>query len=71
MEVKMPVGSKAEVAARGKCRLAGWVRRSRNPPSFHGKCHCDLSTVFPKVISGRRRPIAIQAAISLNMALPE
>jgi hypothetical protein len=33
--------------------------------------HCDLRTVFPKVISGLRRPIAIQAAISLNMNLPE
>jgi hypothetical protein len=32
---------------------------------------CDLRTVFPKVISGLRRPIAIQAAISLNMNLPE
>jgi NAD(P)-dependent dehydrogenase (short-subunit alcohol dehydrogenase family) len=29
------------------------------------------ATVFPKVISGLRRPIAIQAAISLNMNLPE
>jgi len=31
----------------------------------------DLRTVFPKLISGLRRPIAIQAAISLNMNLPE
>jgi hypothetical protein len=30
-----------------------------------------LRTLFPKVMSGLRRPIAIQAAISLNMALPE
>ena len=38
----------------------------------HGKpVHCDLRTVFPKVISGLRRRIAIQAAISLNMNLPE
>jgi hypothetical protein len=27
--------------------------------------------VFPKVISGLRKPIAIQAAISFNMNLPE
>jgi hypothetical protein len=33
--------------------------------------HCDLPVDFPKVISGLRRPIAIQAAISLNMNLPE
>src|SRR6266851_9485994 len=31
--------------------------------------HCDLRTVFPKVISGLRRPIAIQAAISLSLAV--
>jgi hypothetical protein len=37
----------------------------------HGNRQCDLPTVFPKVISGLRRPIAIQAAISLNMNLPE
>jgi hypothetical protein len=30
-----------------------------------------LRTVFPKVISGLRRPIAIQAAINFNMNLPE
>jgi hypothetical protein len=28
-------------------------------------------TVFPKVISGLRKPIAIQAAISFNINLPE
>jgi hypothetical protein len=33
--------------------------------------HCDLWTFFPKVISCLRKPIAIQAAISLNMNLPE
>jgi len=38
-------------------------------PTASGQC--DLRTVFPKVISGLRRPIAIQAAISLNMNLPE
>jgi hypothetical protein len=31
----------------------------------------DLLTVFPRVISGLRKPIAIQAATSLNMDLPE
>ena len=41
----------------------------RNLPTASGQC--DLRTVFPKVISGLRRPIAIQAAISLNMNLPE
>ena len=30
-----------------------------------------LWTVFPKVISGLRKPIAIQAAISFNINLPE
>jgi hypothetical protein len=34
-------------------------------------CQCALPIVFPKLISGLRRPIAIQAAISLNMDLPE
>ena len=38
-------------------------------PTASGQC--DLRTVFPKVISGLRRPIAIQAATSLNMNLPE
>jgi len=33
--------------------------------------HYDLPSFFPKVISGLRRPIAIQAAISLSMNLPE
>ncbi len=33
--------------------------------------YCALRTVFPKVISGLRRPIAIQAAINFNMNLPE
>jgi hypothetical protein len=31
----------------------------------------DLRTGFPRVISGLRRPIAIRAATSLNMNLPE
>src|SRR6476659_2246354 len=39
--------------------------------AVHRSARCDLRTVFPKVISGLRRPIAIQAAISLNMNLPE
>ena len=33
--------------------------------------YCALRTVFPKVISGLRKPIAIQAAISFNINLPE
>jgi hypothetical protein len=39
----------------------------------YDKClsYCALRTVFPKVISGLRKPIAIQAAISFNMNLPE
>ena len=32
---------------------------------------CDCWTGFPRVISGLRNPIAIQAAISLTMNLPE
>ena len=33
--------------------------------------YCALSTIFPKVISGLRKPIAIRAAISFNISLPE
>ena len=33
--------------------------------------YCSSPTVFPQVISGLRSPIAIQAAISFNMNLPE
>jgi hypothetical protein len=33
--------------------------------------YCAVRAVFPKVISGLRKPIAIQAAISFNMNLPE
>jgi hypothetical protein len=33
--------------------------------------YCALWIVFPKVISGLRKPIAIQAAISININLPE
>ena len=33
--------------------------------------YCAARAVFPKVISGLRRPIAIQAAISFNINLPE
>ncbi len=35
------------------------------------RAYCALWAVFPKVISGLRRPIAIQEAISFNMNLPE
>jgi len=41
--------------------------RSQRPA--HG--HCGLRTVFPQAISGLRKPIAAQAAISFNMNLPE
>ena len=33
--------------------------------------YCALWTVFPNVILGLRKPIAIQAAISFNINLPE
>ena len=33
--------------------------------------HCALWPVFPQVISGLRKPIAIQAAISFNINLQE
>jgi hypothetical protein len=33
--------------------------------------YCGPGTAFPQVISGLRNPIAIQAAISLSMNLPE
>jgi hypothetical protein len=46
----------------GKCSIA-WSHTAR--------AYCDLWTVFPKVISGLRRPIAIQAVISFSMNLPE
>ncbi len=36
-----------------------------------GSVPASLRTVLPKVISGLRKPIAIQAATSLNMNLPE
>ena len=36
-----------------------------------GAGYCALCTGFPKVISGLRKPIAIQAAISFNIILPE
>jgi hypothetical protein len=34
-------------------------------------CYYALRAVFPKAISGLRKPIAIQAAISFNIDLPE
>jgi hypothetical protein len=37
----------------------------------YAKRYCALWTVFPSVISGLRKPIAIQAAISFSMNLPE
>ena len=37
----------------------------------YAKRYCALRTVFPSVISGLRKPIAIQAAISFSMNLPE
>jgi hypothetical protein len=37
----------------------------------YGSAYCGVRTDFPNVISGLRIPIAIQAAISLNMNLPE
>jgi hypothetical protein len=37
----------------------------------YGQRYCALRTVFPSVISGLRKPIAIQAAISFSMNLPE
>jgi hypothetical protein len=33
--------------------------------------YCGRRTAFPQVISGLRNPIAIQAAVSLSMNLPE
>jgi hypothetical protein len=40
---------------------------AHNMPS----AYCALRIVFPKVISGLRKPIAIQAAISFHINLPE
>jgi len=37
----------------------------------YGGGYYTLCTLFPKVISGLRNPIAIQAAISFNINLPE
>ena len=62
------VGSKAEVATGlVHVRLAAEIRLFQHPP--YG--FCSPAVFLPNVISGRRRPIAIQAVISRNMALPE
>jgi len=37
----------------------------------NGAFYCAFRTVFPQGISGLRKPIAIQAAISFSMNLPE
>jgi hypothetical protein len=39
-------------------------------PARTGSAYCGRAG-FPKVMSGLRKPIAIQAAISFNMNLPE
>ena len=45
--------------------------RSKNYGVIAAPAYCGLRFVSPKLISGLRRPIAIQAAISFNMNLPE
>jgi hypothetical protein len=40
-------------------------------PTGTAGAYCTLRTVFPKAISGLRKPIAIHAAISFNINLPE
>jgi hypothetical protein len=66
----------------GKAPLAFLLRSAANGGSgrsWNRACYrhnmasayCALWTVFAKVISGLRKPIAIQAAISFNINLPE
>ena len=45
--------------------------RSKDYGVIAAPAYCGLRFVLPKLISGLRRPIAIQAAISFNMNLPE
>ena len=46
-------------------------QRSKNYDVIAAPAYCALRFVLPKLISGLRKPIAIQAAISFNMNLPE
>ena len=62
---------RAEAVSLGFDRRFGHASRYRREAAPTTNGHCDLRAVFPKVISGLRRPIAIQAATSLNMNLPE
>jgi hypothetical protein len=57
---------------------SAWCLPDSDMPQCNGarlrataSAYCNLRTFFPKVISGLRRPIAIQAAISFNTNLPE
>ena len=62
-----PVG---EFLAGTKCQILS--TRARTYEKRLLNTACSMSALpFPKVISGLRRPIAIQAAISFNMNLPE
>jgi hypothetical protein len=45
--------------------------RSKNYDVIAASAYCALRFVLPKLISGLRKPIAIQATISFNMNLPE
>ena len=70
-------------AARAKCVVCRRIKIGRSGCMVTLSClalflqtntagaYCALWTVFPKVISGLRKPIAIQAAISFNINLPE
>ena len=64
-------GLKTDIALCPFCARFGHASSYRREVAPTASGQCDLRTVFPKVISGLRRPIAIQAAISLNMNLPE
>jgi hypothetical protein len=75
-----PVLKLVSVSAMGQSATSRGIRLALRSlcPNFwcllqaqYAKRYCALRTVFPSVISGLRKPIAIQAAISLNMNLPE
>jgi hypothetical protein len=66
-----PLGGGLAIAGRPSWVRFGHASLHRREVAPTASGHCDLRADFPRVISGLRRPIAIQAAISLNMNLPE
>lgn len=62
---------KADIALRASAPCGFMARFPTCHRTAAADAYCALWTVFPKVISGLRKPIAIQAAISFNINLPE